>query len=128
MAGLLQDLLDLLGAVFGQQGLLLLLVVVEGLRILDQFLHQGVDDPVEVGTVLGRAGDDQGRARLVDQDRVDLVDDREVVAPLDHLAGVIDQVVAQVVEAELVVGAVGDVAAVGLLALTLAEAVDDHTH
>ena len=83
-------------------------------------LHQQVDGPVELRAVLGRAGDDQRRARLVDQDRVHLVDDREVVAALDHLAGVIDQVVAQVVEAELVVGAVGDVGVVGALALALA--------
>ena len=33
---------------------------------------------VVVGGLLGRAGDDQRRARLVDQDVVDLVDDREV--------------------------------------------------
>ena len=44
---------------------------------------------------------------------------------LHHLAPVIDQVVAQIVEAEFVVGAVGYVGVVGLLALTLAEAVDD---
>ena len=36
---------------------------------------------VEVGGLLGRAGDDQRRARLVDQDVVDLVDDREGVQP-----------------------------------------------
>ena len=59
--------------------LLLLLVVVEGLRVLDQLAHQLVDGAVELRAVLGRAGDDQRRARLVDQDRVDLVDDREVV-------------------------------------------------
>ena len=34
---------------------------------------------VQVGGLLGRAGDDQRRARLVDQDVVDLVDDRERV-------------------------------------------------
>ena len=49
----------------------------------------------------------------------DFVDYREVVAALDHFAGVVDQVVAQVVEAELVVGAVGDVGLVGALALRL---------
>ena len=32
---------------------------------------------VEVGGLLGRAGDDQRRARLVDEDVVDLVDDAE---------------------------------------------------
>ncbi|MPM11241.1 hypothetical protein SDC9_57580 [bioreactor metagenome] len=72
---------------------------------------------VPLPVLLGRTGDDQRRPRLVDQDRVDLVDDREMVAPLD--AGVQGEghVVAQVVEAELVVGPVGDVAAVGAAAL-----------
>jgi hypothetical protein len=65
---------------------------------------------------LARAGDDQRRARLVDQDRVDLVDDRVVEAALDALLGAEGHVVAQVVEAELVVGPVGDVGGVGLAA------------
>ncbi len=61
----------------------------------------------------GGAGDDERGARFVDEDGVDLVDDGEVVAAL-HL-GVLGgghAVVAQVVEAEFGVGAVGDVAGV----------------
>ena len=72
---------------------------------------------VELGLVVGRAGDDQRRARLVDQDRVDLVDDREIVAALDHLRALVLHVVAQIVEAEFVVGGVGDVAGIGVAAL-----------
>ena len=76
---------------------------------------------VVVSRLLGRAGDDQRRARLVDEDVVDLVDDREVVAGerlavvvvaaavLDLLVQRGRHVVAQVVEAELGVGAVRDV-------------------
>ena len=45
---------------------------------------------------------------------------------LHHVGHVVGEVVAQVVEAELVVGAVGDVAAVGAQPLVLAEPVDDH--
>ena len=56
---------------------------------------------------------------------VDLVDDREVVAALHHLRQLVLHVVAQVVEAELVVGAVGDVAGIGGLALVIVEAVHD---
>src|SRR5438128_726406 len=73
--------------------------------------------------IMGRAGNDQGRARLVDQDVVHLVDDRVVerllalvvpgiimrIAPARRL-----HVVAQIVEAELAVRAVSDVAVVGL--------------
>ena len=52
---------------------------------------------VEVGRLLGRAADDQRRARLVDQDVVDLVDDREAVrgdrlAVLVEAAAVLDLV------------------------------------
>ena len=61
-------------------------------------------------------GDDQRGARLVDQDRVDLVDDRVVVLALDHLVEAEAHVVAEVVEPELVVRAVGDVRVVGLAA------------
>ncbi len=80
---------------------------------------------VQVGGLLGGPGDDQRRARLVDQDVVDLVDDREracgertavlVEAPavLDLLLDRVGHVVAQVVEAELGVRAVRDVAGVG---------------
>ena len=63
------------------------------------------------------AGDDQRRARLVDQDRVDLVDDREAVAALHELGQRDGHVVAEVVEAELGVRSVRDFGVVGLLAL-----------
>ena len=126
MAALLQRLLDPLRPFFGQQDLLLLFVQLVGRLVGDQLFDQAVQDLVQVRAVLGRARDDQGRARLVDQDGVDLVDDGEVVRALHHLAPVIDQVVAQIVEAELVVGAIGDVGGVGRLTLALAQAVDDH--
>ena len=84
-----------------------------------------VDGEVEVGAVVERAGDDERRARLVDEDRVDLVDDGVVVAALDHLRDLVLHVVAQIVEAVLVVGAVGDVARIGCSALRVVEAVHD---
>ena len=63
-----------------------------------------------------RARDDERRARLVDEDRVDLVDDRVEVAALDEVLLAPRHVVAQVVEAELVVRAVRDVGVVLLAA------------
>ena len=88
----------------------------------------GVDPVVLVGGLLGGAADDEGRARLVDEDGVHLVHDREVVAAL-HVAGQVElHVVAQVVEAELVVGAVGDVGRVGHLPLRVAQVVLDDAH
>ena len=80
--------------------------------------HEPGEGEVEVRGLLGLAADDQRRARLVDEDVVDLVDDREAALALDPLVELHDHVVAQVVEAELVVGAVGDVGRVGLARVT----------
>jgi hypothetical protein len=87
-----------------------------------------VDAVVLVGRLLGGAADDQGSAGLVDEDGVDLVDDGEVVAALDVHPQVELHVVAEVVEAELVVGPVGDVGAVGLLPLPVVHVVLDDAH
>jgi len=65
------------------------------------------------GVVLALAADDQGRARLVYQDGVDLVNDAVVVLGLDLLLKRPFHVVSQVVEPEFVVGAVCDVGIVG---------------
>ena len=108
-----QPLLHLVGAGLGDRHLAELLVedvVLDGLQPGDQ---SGELD-VLVGRFLGRPGDDQRRPRLVDEDVVDLVHDREEVPALDALAKVDDQVVAQVVEAELVVRPVGHVSGVRL--------------
>ena len=56
----------------------------------------------------GEPRDDKGRARLVDEDRIGLVDDGERVPALHALAGRRDHVIAEVVEAELGVGTVRD--------------------
>jgi hypothetical protein len=88
-----------------------------------------VGDPERLGGVGGVAGDDQRGASLVDQDRVDLVDDGEVAPALLDLGGRLDlHVVAQVVEAELVVGAVGDVRGVGLAPVGVGHVGLDATH
>ena len=43
-----------------------------------------IDFVIQVGGFLSRAGDDQRCSRFVDQDAVDFVDDRVVVAALHH--------------------------------------------
>ena len=77
--------------------------------------------------ILALAADDQRGTGLVDQDGVDLVHDGKRMAALHHVGLVDDHVVAQVVKAELVVRAVGDVGLVGLLAVPGLDAVDDQT-
>ena len=68
-----------------------------------------VQPVIEIDVVVGLAGDDQRRARFVDQDGIDLVDDAIDEATLHFFRPMEDHVIAQIVEAELVVGAVGDV-------------------
>src|SRR6266540_3569496 len=86
------------------------------LRALE-LLHDAGEVVVGLRCGLRLAGDDQRRTRLVDQDRVDLVHDRVAVAALHELVERDRHVVAEVVEAELGVRPVRDVAGVGLLAL-----------
>ena len=80
--------------------------------------HQTCELAVPTGHVaFGRTGNDQRGTGLVDEDGVDLIDDGEVVAALHQIGLFPRHVVAQVVETELVVGAVGDVGVVLLAAL-----------
>ena len=94
-------------------------------RALLELRNDPVDLVIEVGGFLGRAGNDQRRSRFVDEDAVHLVDDGEVVAALDVVRQLELHVVAQVIEAELVVRAVGDVAGVGDLAFSVVQLVLD---
>ncbi len=74
--------------------------------------HQQVDLHVQIFVFFGGAGDDEWRARFVDEDGVHFIDDGERQAALHTIVEAEREVVAQVVETEFVVGAVGDVAAV----------------
>ena len=73
--------------------------------------------------LLGGAADDERGARLVDEDVIHLVDYGELALVLNAELHGIHHVVAQVVEAELVVRAVGDVGGVSLSALHAAQVV-----
>ena len=101
----------------GLDGLPFLLThIALGHRAALELGDDAVQPVVLVGGLLRRPRDDERGARLVDEDVVHLVHHREVELPLDVLLQCELHVVAQVVEAELVVGAVGDVRPVGLLA------------
>ena len=65
------------------------------------------------GVVLHRAGNDQRGARIVDQHRVDLVDNRVMMLALHQIFLADSHVVPKVVETEFVVGSEGDVAFIG---------------
>ena len=129
-----QHLLGFRHAAFGQRdGLVLLVddVVAGGLERLALFgfgvaaddgagleaRDDAIDLVVQVGRFFRRTRDDQRRPRLVDEDAVDFVDDREVMPALHVVRELELHVVAEVVEPELVVRAVGDVGGVGDLPL-----------
>ena len=106
-----ERLLDLLDAVLGgRHGALLLVDVV--VVVAAQAADDGGELVVQLRGVGDPARDDQRGAGLVDEDRVDLVDDGVAVAALRLPGPGHGHVVAEVVEAELVVGAVGDVGGV----------------
>ena len=105
-------LLHLLDARLQRHHRLLLLVDLVVL-VPRQRAGDGGELVVELGRLVGRPRNDERCPGLVDQDGVDLVDDGEDVTPLHHEVTRPGHVVAQVVETELVVGAVGDVGRVG---------------
>ena len=132
-ARLAQQLFGMFHAGFGQVDLLALLVHPEialafFLGLAGQVRDDAVDADVQLGRFVGRAGNDQRGTRLVDQDRVHFVDDGVMQAALVAVGLAQRHVVAQVVETELVVGAVGDVGAVGGVLVRMRHARVDHAH
>ncbi len=119
-----EELLDAVDARLGQGDRLALLVQLEVLAGA-QTSGDPVVDVVPGRILLDGTRDDQGRPGLVDEDAVDLVDDGVVVAPLDHVLEADLHVVPQVVEAELVVRPVRDVAGVGPTAFLVVHVVLD---
>ena len=117
-ADLRHQFFDLLMSVLGERRLLGLLVhrVIAG-TVLGFLPHQPrdqrIDLDVKLGAFLRGPGNDQRRARLVDQDRVDFIDDGEGQFALYAILEPKRQIVAQVIETEFVVGAVGHVAGIG---------------
>ena len=89
----------------------------KGIRILffltDQVRNDLVDLTVHFRAVFRRAGNDQRGTRFVDQDGVNLIHQRIVQFTLNALFRAEGHVVAQIVEAVFVVGAVGDIGSVG---------------
>ena len=120
-----QQPLGFADAFFGQRrGLVFFLDDV--IDVLNQFRNDLVDAVVLVGGFLGGTRNDQRGAGLVDQDRVHFVHDSEVMAALNAVRQIEFHVVAEVIESEFVVRAVGDVGAIRRAPFDVAQIVDDH--
>ena len=82
-----------------------------------QLSCEQVADLIELRGLPGLTRNDERCPRLIDQDRVDLVDDA-VVQAAEHLLVFVDRhIISEVIEAELIVCDIGDVTAVGGLPL-----------
>src|SRR5580658_1907685 len=90
-----------------------------------QFRNDAVDLVVLVGGFFAGPGNNQRRARFVNQDGIHFVDNGEVVAALHAIVDVELHVVAQIIEAVLVIGSVGDVAGVTGAAFFVIQLMDD---
>ncbi len=77
--------------------------------------HSGKGFVEFAGFRVGR-GDNERRPGLVYENGVNFVDNGEVMTALDLIGWAISEVVAQIIETELMIRAVGDVASVGLAA------------
>ena len=93
-----------------------------------QLADKGVCHVVKLRGLVALAGDDQRGTGFIDEDGVHLVHDGKVVAPLHQLAGIDGHIVTQIVEAHLIIGAVGDVSLIGFLALLFGQVVNDQAH
>ncbi len=71
---------------------------------------------VFVSTFFSWCRNNQRRACFIDKDRVNFVDNRKIELALHHAADVVHHVIAQVIKAVLVIGAVSNVGTVGILA------------
>ncbi len=113
-----EPLLDLADAIFSGRYGALRLVELEVDLGLESRNHLG-ERLVGVGGLGARAGDDERGSGLVNENRVDLVDDGERVATMNSALRTHDHIVAQVIEAELTVGAVNHVGLIRLDTLGL---------
>jgi len=94
----------------------------------DQLRDDAIDLVILVGGFLARAGNDQRRARFVDQNGVHFVNDGVVIFALHAVGDAELHVVAQVIEAEFVVGPVRNIGVVGFLTLVVVQVVNNHAH
>ncbi len=86
------------------------------------------DAHIEVGRFVAFPGNNQRGTGLIDQDRVDFVDDGVIEGTLNHVIGRHHHIVTQVIETQFVIGAKGNVAGISGFALGVGQVVDDQAY
>ena len=139
----MEELLNLYHAVFRQVDILLFLIDDKVSSLLDVFSHDGIhlaEFPagfaafqlagqdvaclVKFGGFSALARYDQRSSGLIDQYGVDLINDGKFQASLYQLLFVDDHIVSQIIEAQLIVGDICDVAVISRTALVVVHAVE----
>ncbi len=115
-----QDLLGVFVTCFAQDDLMCLFIypVVAFAFfgfLADEVGRDGVHDLVQLDAVVCLAGDNQRSARFVNQDGIHFIDNGKIQFALHFVVLVGNHIVAQVVEAEFIIGAVGDIGGIGVL-------------
>ena len=124
--GRAEQILGMFDAGLGQRDRapLLVEIVILGNKVRDDL----VGSAIMFRGGLGRTGDDQRRPRLVDQDRVNFVDDGEMVIALHHILDPEFQIVAKIIKPEFIVRAIGDIASIGGAAILIRQIAGDAAH
>ena len=99
-----------------------------GKDLLAQGRNKIIRHLIQLGAFLALAGDNQRGTGLVDEDGVHFVHDGKIMSPLHQLLLVNGHVIPQIVKAQLVVGAVGNVSSIGCPALIRAHAGNHQAH
>ena len=132
----MEELFDLLHAIFSQRYIFLFFIdnIISGFDNL--FTHNGrhlrhltaglapfhltckdITGPVKLCRLSALAGNDQRCSGLVDQDRVNLIDNRIVKSPLNQLFFINNHVVSQVIKSQLIIRRIGNIAGISCFSL-----------
>ena len=105
-----------------------LLVVGGGVDLFLQTGHKEIRHLIELGALVSPAGNNQRGSGFVDQNGVHLVHNGKAVASLHLILFIQGHIVPQIIEAQLVVGAVCNIGGVGLPPVIRGHIVNNQTH
>jgi len=142
----MEELLHLFHALGGQKYVLILLIDQKVSVFFNIFVHQDIHlgkfpvrasplhlpckniaGTVELGRLPALAGNDQWRSGLIDQDRIDLIDNGIVQIALYQIFFFDDHVVPQVIKSQFIVGDICDITVIGCPPLVVFHLVGNDT-